>query len=431
MIKKLMITLLMIVYVVVFTGCGEDKGTAGKESLTEKHDPVTVTVGAQFLTEEEFSRYITEPVKKKYPWITVKDVRYVSGRSLPELITSGETPDLVIHHNIGGMQQYLDLDLTYPLTDMIKKYNMDLSRFEPEALEAVKAATSRDDLVGLPYTRHFSALYYNKDIFDKFGVEHPKDGMTWDEVYQLARKVTRVVDNVQFRGLEPNVTERPASQLSLPYVDPKTHKALINTEQWKKVLEFMLKIHQIPGNEQITYHGAANDLFAKNQTLAMLASNNILFEGNLYKFPELNWNMVSYPAWPEAPGKSLRIDQHMLSITKSSKNPDAAFLVIATVTSDEVQMDLSAQGRLSILKDKKIRDAFGANLDFIKGKNIQALYKTTPAKSFAPTKYDGTAMSTINDALKDAVTNGKDVNTVLREAEEKLNQKIRQLEESK
>jgi multiple sugar transport system substrate-binding protein len=96
--------------------------------------------------------------------------------------------------------------------------------------------------------------------------------------------------------------------------------------------------------------------------------------------------------------------------------------------SDEVQMDLSKQGRLSILKDKKIRDAFGGNLDFIKGQNIQALYKTTPTKSFVPTKYDGTAMSAINDALKEVVTGGKDVNTALRAAEEKVNLKVSELE---
>ena len=431
--KRFNVGVLSLLAVLALNGCsGGTKGADAGEQV-EKHDPVTVTVGIpnSFLKVEEFNRYITEPVKKKYPWITVQQVTFEKGSSLTELVSAGKTPDIVIHHNLGGMQEYFDMELTYSLSELIQKHKMDLSKFEPEALDAIKAAAQRDDLVGIPYTRHFPALYYNKDIFDKFGVSYPKDGMTWDQVYELAKKVTRKEDNVQFRGLEPNVTERPASQLSLPYVDPKTHKALINTDPWKRVLEFMVKIHQIPGNQQITFHKDANSLFVKDRTLAMLTTNNILFDGNLHLNPDLNWDMVSYPTWPEAPGIGFRNDEHLMMITNTSKNKDAAFMVISTVVSDEVQTDLIKQGRLSILKDKKIRDAFGANLDFIKGKNMQAIYKTIPAKSFTPTKYDVTGMNAINDALKDVVTNGKDVNTALRQAEEKLNQKIEQQEKNK
>lgn len=424
------LNLLFIMMLAAFiAGCGKttENGPDGAAPAVtpEKHDPVTISFSNGFLTDEDFDRYITQPVQKKYPWITIQKS---NGKGLTDRVGAGDTPDIIVHHNIGGMNEYLELNLTYPLTEMIKKHQMDLNRFEPEALDAVRAATQMEELVGIPYTRHFSALYYNKDIFDKFAVPYPKDGMTWDDAYELAKKLTRSEGGVQYRGLEPNVTERPASQLSLPYVDPKTKKALVNTDQWKRVLGFMVKIHQIPGNEQITYHGSANDLFVKDQRLAMLASNNILFEGNLYKFPDFNWDMVAYPSWPEAPGIALRNDQHMMSIASTSKHKDEAFLVISTITSDEVQMDISRQGKLSILKDKKIRDAFGADLDFIKGKNIQAIYKTTPAKSFVPTKYDGTGMGAINDALNDIINKGKDLNTALRDAEEKINTKIAEKE---
>jgi multiple sugar transport system substrate-binding protein len=407
---------------IFMAGCGEKKEASLEP---EKREPVTISFSNGFLTDEDFDRYITEPVKNKYPWITIQKS---NGKGLTDRVGAGDTPDIIVHHNIGGMQEYLDLNLTYPLTEMIKKHKMDLDRFEPEALDAVRAATQMDELVGIPYTRHFSALYYNKDIFDKFAVPYPKDGLTWDDAYELAVKLTRVDGGVQYRGLEPNVTERPASQLQLPYVDPKTKKSLLNTEEWKRVLAFMVKIRQIPGNEQITYHGAANDLFVKEQRLAMLASNNILFEGNLYKYPDFNWDMATYPSWPEAPGIALRNDQHMMSIANTSKHKDEAFLVIATITSDEVQMQISRQGKLSILRDKKIQEAFGADLDFLKGKNIAAIYKTKPAPSFIPTKYDGISMGAVNTALNDIVNNGKDLNTALREAEEKVNLRIAELE---
>src|SRR5690606_21529535 len=119
-----------------------------------------------------------------------------------------------------------------------KKHNLDLNRFEPEAIEALMAATQTNDLAGIPYTRHFYALYYNKDIFDKFGVDYPPDGMTWDQAYDLARKLTRMEDGIQYRGLNLVPVERPASQLSLPYVDMNTKKTVINSDSWKRVMEF-------------------------------------------------------------------------------------------------------------------------------------------------------------------------------------------------
>jgi multiple sugar transport system substrate-binding protein len=251
--------------------------------------------------------------------------------------------------------------------------------------------------------------------------------MTWEETYELAKQLTRLEGGIQYRGLEPNVTERMASQLSLPYVEPKTYKSLLNTEQWQKVLSFAAKVHQIPGNSQITYHGEANDLLLKG-TLAMLASVNIIFEGNLYQNPDI-WDIASYPTWPEAPGIGMRVDAHLMGITATSPHKDAAFLTIATVTSDEVQMDMSRQGRFSVLNNQSIRDAFGADLAFMQGKNIQAIYKTKPAKTFVPTKYDGLSMGKINTALSDIIEKGKDVNTALREAEESANKEIRERED--
>jgi multiple sugar transport system substrate-binding protein len=435
MMKKISCSLLSIFVTAFFlSGCGSPGGTSASGETPEGKDPgttakaqqepVTINVGIPdgWMTNDEMKRYIIDPVSKKYPWITVNVNPYVQGKSLKELVAAGETPDIIIDTNIYGFTGWTDLGLNYSLTDLIKKHNMDLSRFEPEALDAIRAGTQRDDLIAIPYWRHFSALYYNKDVFDKFGVPYPPDGMTWDDAYELAKKVTRKEGDVQYRGLEANVTERMASQLSLPYVDPKTKRSLLNTDQWSKVLSFAAKIHQIPGNSQITYHGAANDLLLKG-TLAMLASVNIIFEGNLYTKPEV-WDIASYPTWPEAPGIGMRIDEHAMAISPTSKNKDAAFFVIQTITSDEVQMDMSRQGRFPVMSDPKFREAFGADLDYLKGKNMAAIYKTRPAKSFVPTKYDGISMGAINNALDAVVNKGVDVNTALRQAEESVNQQI-------
>jgi multiple sugar transport system substrate-binding protein len=426
--------LLLSTAALLAAGCNDGKKDSleGDDSETKQPDPVTIRVGVpqQWLTDDEFNRYVVEPVKKKYPWINVVREAYGTGRSLSELVAAGETPDLIAQSNTAGMPDLRNLNLFYPLTEYIAKYKLDLNQFEPEALEALKAATQMQELAGIPYTRHFYALYYNKDLFDKFGVAYPADGLTWDEVYELAKRLTRVEDGVQYRGLELAPIERPASQLSLPYVDMRTKKTLINSDPWKRVLELGVKVHQIPGNEQITMHGAADSLFTQNK-LAMHATINILFEARFEDVPDLNWDMASYPVWPGLPGIGMRINEHIMMLASTSKHKEEAFLVAATMASEEVQMSLSRHARFSILNNQKIRDSFGLDIPFLKGKNVQAIYKTKPAKSFVPTEYDSLAMSAMNTALNDVIVNGKDINTVLREAEEKVNKQIEEAEVAK
>ncbi len=79
---------------------------------------------------------------------------------------------------------------------MLKQHHVNLGRVEPYIIEYVKIASTKDELFGFPLTQSFHALYYNKDILDKFGVPYPKDGMKWDQVYQLAKELTRLENGV-------------------------------------------------------------------------------------------------------------------------------------------------------------------------------------------------------------------------------------------
>ena len=42
----------------------------------------------------------------------------------------------------------------------------------------------------MPFRSDFWVLYYNKDLFDKAGVEYPSNDMTLEDYDALARKMT-------------------------------------------------------------------------------------------------------------------------------------------------------------------------------------------------------------------------------------------------
>lgn len=411
------------------TACssGNDGKTAGEQPAAENNappqvstEPVTIkfALSMGWLGPDEFQKYVEEPVKKRYPYITIEPIDLSKPEnSFDKLMAAGVIPDLVmtaspiIYRFVGtGMEENIE--------PLIKKFNFDLSRLDPIAVESVKTASRQNNLIGLPWTMHFSGLYYNKDIFDKFGVPYPKDGMTWEETRELAKKVTRIDGGVQYRGLEPDKSTRMASVLSYGFIDPVTEKPTVNNDNWKKIFELLKSIYDIPGNNTPRLAGAGIDQFKKERTLAMLASNNNL--PNLKDVQDLNWDLAQYPSFKESPNTGMQVDEWILHVTAQSKYKDQAFQVITTILSDEVQTEVARNARLPVLKANNIEEEFGKNLPYLQGKNLKAAFKTTPAKALPVSKYDSFAEEYITRAIEPVVKGEKDINTALREAEEQI-----------
>jgi multiple sugar transport system substrate-binding protein len=115
----------------------------------------------------------------------------------------------------------------------------------------------------------------------------------------------------------------------------------------------------------------------------------------------------------------------MIVVNKSSKNLEAAHYVVKEMVTKEVQTILSRAGRISVLKDESIRSQYGADSDVYKGKDLQSIFKVTPSPLPPASKFDAKINSIlINEAAKAVAIDGVDVNTALRNAEEKANKEV-------
>jgi multiple sugar transport system substrate-binding protein len=416
----------------LFTACGAqapqnaaqtNPPAAGTEAPAKKANPDPVTLTMHFPSWKEYSteearKEFTEPVKKKYPHITIETIRAGKGSNLTDLVAASKAPDLYVTSS-NVVTEVLDTELGYPMDELIKANRLDLSDIRPVLLDAIRNTTGTDKLIALPFVQNFSALYYNKDIFDHFGVPYPKDGMNWDDAYELAKKLSRTDSGVHYRGLDLSSDPlRLGSQLSLPFLDPATAKALVTTDKWKQVLERVQKIYAIPGNAPIK---GDPDPFLKVKNAAMEASNNII--GSILAVPDLNWDMTTYPVWNEAPGTGMNVDVHVVGISATSKHKEDAFLVVQTLLSKDWQTNETKQGRLSVLNSKDVQQQFGSDLP-VKGKNLQSVFKIAPAAVPAPTRYIGIAKDSMKNTWKAVVDGQKDINTALRDAQEEIDKKI-------
>jgi multiple sugar transport system substrate-binding protein len=267
------------------------------------------------------------------------------------------------------------------------------------------------------------ALFYNKDIFDKFGEPYPKDGITWDAVIDKARKLSKTEDGVQYVGFDPNSVMFLASPLTNEYFDLKTGKANLSNPEWKRAYELLNQIISIPGNRfPGKFKRWHNPEFANDKNIAMNAVPNMIPEV-LATAKGLNWDMTTYPVYPDHPGIAPFANGRGLYISSTSKVKDAAFQVIATLLSDEVQKIVSANGEGPAVKPAEVVSVFAKDLPYAAGKNTQSAVKVKQNAPKSPTKYDTLASGVVFNHTDD-LYKGKDINTVIRETEEEINKKV-------
>ncbi|MEF3305853.1 ABC transporter substrate-binding protein [Paenibacillus sp. GYB003] len=404
------------------TSPADPKPDAAKPDAAAKREPVTVKLAAHnsVLTAEEIKTYITDPVAKLYPHITVQIVDIAEkGKTLPELVAAKDIPDIYANFPL-NLNDYVQLGLAYNMDEMIKTYKFDLNRIQPEFVESIKIGSSLDYLTGLPMFNQSFALFYNKDLFGRMATPFPKDGMTWEQVRDIAVKMTRSEGGVPYWGLWPDGVYRGAYQASLPWADFNANKPVFQTQAWKDLFAMWYDLYKIPGYapKGTNYTKEFNE-----GRLAMMSGSTSTLK-NMLAVKDLNWDVVTYPQNPKAPGVGQRVDSFTLAITAQSKQKDAAFQVISVILSDEVQRLMSRDGRLSVLKDTAIQNEFGSNVPGYKSKNVVAF--TKPKLAVLQTFKNLPAATIINQAFDSMLYEGKDVNTALREADEKMAQAIQQ-----
>ncbi|WP_079911784.1 ABC transporter substrate-binding protein [Paenibacillus sp. 32352] len=418
--------------VLIASGCSPSNAPAAPTGSNESeakvsNEPITLTFftaqNSVYANESGFDNEIGQYIRKKFPNITIKHIHKAAGQDYGDLIAAGTIPDIVLESSGNIISKIKEFDLANDMADLIKKHNFDLSRMDEAAIAQVKNANPDGQLWGLPFTLSNIIMFYNKDLFDKFGVPYPKDGMTWDEVYDVAKKMTRSVDGVQYKGLSmhPGVMTS-YNQLSLTPLDLKENKAAINTEKWKTLIENYKRFYDIPGNEFTNI-----DDFPKGQmAIGIHVAEKVTSWYTANK--DLNFDLASPPSFKDLPNTGMLPNTYSLFITKNSKYKDQAFQVISYLLSDEVQSELSKQGIVTPLKSKAVHDVYGQSLPQLKGKNTGAVYYSKNAQP-APPRASGLVYYSVNTSkiFDNIYKNNMDVNSAIRAVEEEANAAIQQL----
>lgn len=182
--RKVIITAMAIATTLILGACGggnakENDSADGKIKL-EYWNHWTSDGGegkffAEKIKEYEKENPNVEIVQKNIP------IDDYTGTKLTTAFATGEGPD-IFTASPGTINTFVDSKITYP---MDKYFEKDV--LEDYSKESIEDVTRDGKIIAVPFEQDLMALFYNKDMFDKAGIQPPK---TWDEMISAAKKLT-------------------------------------------------------------------------------------------------------------------------------------------------------------------------------------------------------------------------------------------------
>ena len=328
----------LIIMSTLLVGCG-----GAQQSTSDSNGPVTLTWFMWSASNQEVQawQYDAALVTKKYPNIHIKFETTTFANYWTKLeseAASGTMPDIISlqsQHTPGFANNFL------PLGSYIKQNKFDISAFDPVI---VKGLTYQNEVRALPYDFGPLVIFYNKDMFKKYGVSEPTNNWTYAQFLDAAKKTTRGNDHgfIANPGLDAVLPFALSS--GAQYLTPDGKLNLKNNAQFAAAYqEYAKLVYQ--------YH--------VSPTLSVTESNNASFlwaAGNTGMLVDGPWNLINFkttakfafgiaPIPAQDKGQVSIVAGSGFGISSTTKNADAAWKAISVLTGPEAEQYLADSGR--------------------------------------------------------------------------------------
>lgn len=317
--------------------CGGDSGGSGSIRFLIFGDPAEINA----------YRTLISSFSKEEPDI---DVQLVEASDREDLIArlstsvaGGSPPDLFLM-NYRFYGQFAARGALEPLGPYVEDSDVfEEADFYPQALDAFRW---KGELTCLPQNISSLVVYFNRELFKRFGVPPPRDGMHWNELVFKARQLTRDKNGQVVRGADPDLPAANTAQAEIfglgvepsiirlaPLVwsnggelvddaEEPTRFTLDGVEA-KQAIDAFFRLRTLYGVVPTDQEVEAEDdesRFANGRMAMLLESRRAV--PSLREAADFDWDVVSLPSFQE-PVNVLHSDAYCL--TKGSKEKDAAW----------------------------------------------------------------------------------------------------------
>lgn len=238
-------------------------------------------------------------------------------------LQSDSAPDIL---NIDAYASFAGDDLLYPAEEVVSPDTLD--DFEPSFAEN---ASLDGTMYGLPFIASARVLFYNKDLFQRAGIEEPP--ATWDDFAAAAQKIDNLGGGISGYGMPLGSEEAQAETSVWTYGNGgswgDTEELTIDTPENLEAVEFMQQLiddgvtQNDPGASDRTpllnvfYQGKIGMMVGLPPTVTELDNN----------FPELNYGTAQLPTADGEP-VTLGVADHLMAFKNDESKTEAikAFL---------------------------------------------------------------------------------------------------------
>jgi multiple sugar transport system substrate-binding protein len=362
------------------------------------YKPFEATVDESRQGTRVFDEIIGNKLRAAFPDVKIKYATWDLPVRYEDLKKAGVTPDIIIEDPKSRIDRDLEpMGWVGDLTADLQKAGIDLNTLNKAAVELTR---SRSDggIYGVPLFIDEHVLLYNKKIFDKFGVQHPKPGMTYDEAYKLAKKLTRDDGLDHYKGymqhpdqyLEFNQTGLyPFQPTAGEEPKPEELKVDITGDGWKQYVENLYRFLTIPRNEFTT----VTDFFKGDMSqpghlamavetvsrLNMYAGNELFIEdGDEESFKEqaksVDIGVTAIPVLKRGSTTIYQPNTRAAFVPPSAAHKDQALRIVKWLVSEEAQTEISKQGIKAVLQTEGVVSNFGKSVPALANLDTSAVY---------------------------------------------------------
>lgn len=408
--KVLTVSLVATFGMGLLTGCNGGKAPASKEEKVLRIGVLSGGYDDSYFRQQytDIYEFTHQNIKIEIvPAIDQSQYRYNDGseeyvqpdyiESMKKIMTGSNPVDIVVS-DTSTLKQLIQENLLKQLDPLMQEDKFETTDFVPAVIDGIKDLGD-NQIYALSPSFSSSALFYNKKMFTDANIDLPTDKMTWDEVFNLARRLAKGEgkDRVygfsfnRYRGSDPYWDMQTyVSALQMKTFDDKAETMTVNTPQWMKIWETMSKLSKdkiIPDNSSMEMNGSENwnaissDLFLSGKVAMTIGESyyvNEIADANdnaskIKNYTPIDWDVVTIPVHPEKPdiGGNIWLN-NTFAINSSAPNAETAWDFLKFINGED-WAKLKSRGSYEMVARKSfIQPKQGQTY------NIQAFYLLKP-----------------------------------------------------
>ncbi|MFV0239977.1 MAG: ABC transporter substrate-binding protein [Lacrimispora sphenoides] len=336
---------------------------AAQTNTAASTEPVTIKVSLWDYSNTAYYPIMVEAFEKSHPNIKVDIVEFSAAEYSDTIVVkmgAKEKYDVVFMKGLPEMSALIAGGHLQPLTDRVTGFDM-------KPYGGAEKSLSLDGVVyGLPFRTDNNMIFYNKDLFDKAGVQYPKDGMTMEEYRELAKKMTSGEGAEKVYGSHVHTWPSNVYQYSrfideFNYLDTSTYEKL--KPYYETILGMQNEDKSVQDYGELKTGNIHYSGVFYNEQVAMLQIGSWYIEmltGNVTPQSEhyFKWGAVTLPNSKGNTYENMVGGITPCSIGAYSEHPEEAWEFLSYVCGEEGAKVIAERGIVPGWKGQSILDIF-------------------------------------------------------------------------